>query len=244
VPSAATLCGIGSYCVGGEAVDCPEGHYCGTNGLIESPAGTITATYVTSYANLDAEMITTPSPTGACAEGHWCPVQAITPVPSSPALTVHGPGGLCPAGYWCGSGTKPQLPDGPTACAAGTFGAGEGLRLETDCSTCPDGFVCPTTALTDFDEWGGVIVDDASLLDENTGSYTAHPCPAGKHCPAGLAADGDATDCDPGFYCPEGSLEQLPCEEGTYQPDAAQDACLPCDPGQVCPYNQVSGTSS
>lgn len=43
--------------------------------------------------------------------------------------------------------------------------------------------------------------------------------------------------CDPGYYCPAGSSEKIPCPVGTYKSATGGDAltdCITCDPGKPC----------
>ena len=37
-----------------------------------------------------------------------------------------------------------------------------------------------------------------------------------------------------------GSRIELSCEIGTYQPNPGQAFCIPCDPGQMCPYRNMT----
>jgi uncharacterized membrane protein len=56
------------------------------------------------------------------------------------------------------------------------------------------------------------------------------PCSAGYYCRKGSKP----LLCDPGFYCPEASVSQLPCKEGTANSLAGSNsdsACLKCGPG-------------
>ena len=134
-------------------------------------------------------------------------------------MAIQGPGGFCDLGYWCGAGTTPRATggaSGPTACAAGTFAAGIGLQSAGDCSSCPHGYVCTATATVALD---------------------AYVCSAGSFCPSGLATTGAAPSCAKGYHCPVGSVEQIPCSEGTYQPEAGKSTCLPCTAGNYCPFS-------
>ena len=38
-----------------------------------------------------------------------------------------------------------------------------------------------------------------------------------------------------GYYCPEGSFQQTPCEPGTYTDQTGQTECLTCPTGYYCP---------
>jgi len=203
-PSGASLCTRGYLCNSGVAAACPAGSFCADFGL------SAVATSPTGVA---------PS-SGPCAAGHWCPAGATSPVPTAATgVAVQGLGGLCDLGYWCGSGTLPLTTGGaagPTACAAGTWAAGIGLRTASECSSCPPGHVCAATGIT---------------------SLSTHSCPAGAFCLSGLASTSTAGTCAAGYHCPAGSPEQRPCGEGTYQPATGQASCTACSAGNYCPYS-------
>ncbi|MBQ6854381.1 MAG: hypothetical protein IJO11_02935, partial [Alphaproteobacteria bacterium] len=74
---------------------------------------------------------------------------------------------ICPIGHYCEVGT-----DKPTVCPAGTYRTSTGGYLETHCSTCPQGYYCPTT--------------EAAVV-----------CPIGHYCPAGST---EPTICPKGTY--------------------------------------------
>lgn len=47
----------------------------------------------------------------------------------------------------------------------------------------------------------------------------------------------DCLKCPPGFYCPEGTSDPMPCRPGTFNTLEGQDAltdCRPCYPGKAC----------
>jgi hypothetical protein len=133
----------------------------------------------------------------------------------------------------------------------------------TDCTSCKGGYACPL-AVNKAYTYENAIADYLVPCVEGTYSkpgadactacvagYTCGPttafadmakCPAGAYCPSGLAKPGDATHCEPGYFCPEGSPDHLPCPPGTINRLANQSslaACLPCDAGYYC----VAGTA-
>ena len=62
-------------------------------------------------------------------------------------------------------------------------------------------------------------------------------CEQGKYCGAGINEVGvNPLTCDLGKKCPEGSLEQIPCDSGTYQDTQGQSDCNACEAGSYCPY--------
>lgn len=70
-------------------------------------------------------------------------------------------------------------------------------------------------------------------------------CPAGKYCVEQTTSGTGAPDCDYGKQCPTGSLEQIPCDAGTYQDQQGQASCIACEAGNYCAfeYTLTSGTS-
>jgi len=52
-------------------------------------------------------------------------------------------GARCPVGEYCIEGSSAGV-----KCPSGTFSNGTGLFADSDCNTCPDGFMCPTLGVT------------------------------------------------------------------------------------------------
>jgi len=205
VPPAGALCPRGATCTAGAATACPAGQFCSDYG------------HVTVGDNAFS---------GACGAGHWCPEGATSPMPAG--VAAQGDGDFCPAGYWCPAATTAPASTGagsapPSACPAGTYGAGSGLKTLDACSTCPAGFLCGSTAMTDL---------------------TAALCPAGSYCATGRASTADTVACSPGYACPSGAVEPVPCAEGTYQPEAGKDTCLACSAGHYCPLRAAGEAAS
>ncbi len=118
-------------------------------------------------------------------------------------------------GYICPAGFYCETGvTSPVGCPAGTYWDGVGAGLQTDCKACPSGYVCTGTQLID----------------------ATNVCPAGKFC-----VDSTQTDCPAGFYCPAGSLEAFRCQPGTYQDATGQSACVQCDAGSYCYWNDDDG---
>ena len=119
----------------------------------------------------------------------------------------------CPEGNYCPSGTPT-----PIACPTGSWSNSTGLEREEDCFTCPGGYYCANTGLT-----------------EPTG-----PCDAGYYCSGNASVpnpeDGGVTGdpCTVGHYCPEGSASPVPCADGTYTTVTHTEQCLNCTPGYYC----------
>ncbi|CAK8677709.1 unnamed protein product [Clavelina lepadiformis] len=177
--------------IGGE---CPLGHYCpsGTGQPLPCSNG--------SYC----EIIGLSTPSGPCSAGYYCNSSATRPDPEDGVT-----GGFCPRGYWCGEGTG-----NPTPCPAGTFGAGEGLESEANCTKCTPGFYCEDPAQTGVTE----------------------ECNAGFFCPEGSSV-GNNMQCEAGYQCPVGSPDQVLCDSGYYQNEVQQASCKICPAGFYCDIN-------
>jgi hypothetical protein len=97
---------------------------------------------------------------------------------------------LCPETYWCDAGTSSAT----VLCPAG-FICPEGTFAPVPC---PPGKKCDGT--------GNSL---SSVVD----------CVAGYYCPGG-STTATIVQCDAGYYCPAASKAQIPCDIGTYNPDA------------------------
>ncbi|KAJ8368244.1 hypothetical protein SKAU_G00082720 [Synaphobranchus kaupii] len=251
-------CPRGHYCPEGSRSPkpCPAGHYSNTSGNTElthclhCPAG-----FSCASSGLSA-------PSNRCQAGYYCPLGQNS---SSPASYTCSPGHRCLPGSAiqspCAPGTYQDQP-GQADCApcpAGHFCTGSSHPDPGHTpSPCPKGHYCPPGAKS-----GAEFPCPAGTFSDQTGVSSADqcaPCPPGKYCSsAGLAAPtghcsagylcihgavvpqpaGDASGrrCSSGTYCPQGSINMVPCPPGTYNPlegTGSVDACLPCPRGQYC----------
>ena len=127
--------------------DCPEGYYCPTVGTntftnppVECPAGYYCPTGTSVGTANPCPAGTYSSNTGLiadtscidCPAGSYCTAGSV-------AVT-----GLCDPGHWCPvkSGTATE-----NTCPLGTYSASTGLKTENECTVCPLGYICATTAL-------------------------------------------------------------------------------------------------
>jgi len=99
---------------------------------------------------------------------------------------------ICPEGNYCSGGS-----DTPTVCPAGSFTTIKGLRTVGECNLCTEGLYCAGT---------GNVADGTPCTAGNV-------CERGESTATGLLA---TTLCPAGYYCPEGTLHQIPCPPGTY----------------------------
>ena len=65
-------------------------------------------------------------------------------------------------------------------------------------------------------------------------------CSANYYCSGGAArksgsSPGSIGVCERGYYCPEGSPDQIPCERGEYSASNPAASCAPCTEGYYCP---------
>ncbi|XP_042595999.1 uncharacterized protein LOC122139872 [Cyprinus carpio] len=96
----------------------------------------------------------------------------------------------------------------------------EGLQSQLDCSPCPPGFYCNTSALI-----------------SPTG-----PCSAGHFCSSGATEPAPVSQmygdiCPAGHYCPEQSSAPLPCPVGfilQFKGATSSNDCSPCPPSRYC----------
>lgn len=198
------VCLQGFYCpsgsVTGMAVVCPIGYYC--------PSGSSSATACASgmYQPREGQ-----SSCLTCPEGFEC--STTTPT-------------ACPAGKYCAARTALSA---AISCPTGTYRPTTGGRSLLDCYSCPSGYACPSTAMTD---------------------YSSNPCSAGYYCYTGatsqtpsLSSEGGA--CPIGFFCPSGSSTPTPCAPGKYCSTTLLSAPSgECSAGSFCVSQATSASSS
>ncbi|OQS02383.1 hypothetical protein THRCLA_21431 [Thraustotheca clavata] len=213
-----TVCPVGSYCPSGSALPfpCPLGTYrpntLGQNitDCTPSPGGT--------YSNATGLV----APTGVCASGYYCTLQASTPTPTDGTT-----GNICPIGYYC-----PQGSPLPLKCVEGTYSGSVGL---TQCTQCPAGSYCNGVSTGQY-----LPCPAGYYCPQGTTSHPL-PCPIGSfNNYTGIPSIYNCTVCTPGSYCSQTALTQPsgPCQQGFF-----------CNAGSVNPFGQttsqlVNGTLS
>ena len=107
---------------------------------------------------------------------------------------------------------------------------GASNNAPTDGSTgdiCPAGSYCPVGSSQH-------IYCPNGTFTNHTGASECYTCPEGYYCTNRDRAD----QCEPGFYCPEGTGADLqPCPAGTYNPSygmGKESDCTQCEGGQFC----------
>ncbi|CAM9892613.1 unnamed protein product, partial [Chrysoparadoxa australica] len=186
------LCEKGSYCVGGLATPCPEGFFG------------------------DAEGLSSPSCSGRCLPGTYCPKGSVLPT-------------TCEPGFTCSTGERAGISKSP--CAAGSFCSDAGSS--TDGALCPRGSFCPAGSVQPTDCPGGTY-GEAEGLDS---SACSGPCPEGYFCPRGTDSPISNPCTDARAYCPEASAAPIDVELGHYtlpEVGGPYTSQAPCEPGHYC----------
>ena len=138
-------------------------------------------------------------------------------------------------------------------CGTGTYDTKKGYYCNqysmSTSELCPKGYYCPRT-ISEVIVSGNVqtTTDKKNLFHEDKfknddgtdiqaesnykigGLINKLKCPPGYYCPN----EGMTTPkpCTAGHYCPEGSTDEIPCPEGTYNGQEKQTACISCPDGQ------------
>ncbi|XP_038634726.1 uncharacterized protein LOC119954022 [Scyliorhinus canicula] len=158
------------------------------------------------------------NPTGPCHPGYYCTGSAISPTPIQHLVefgnaTFTG-NDVCPIGHYCPKGSEHPVP-----CPLGSYSHTTGLASQAQCQRCPPGHYCSQLGLTDLSQ--------AQLCDPG------YVCHAGSTMPR--PSDGiQGYVCPRGSRCPAGTINELPCKAGTYNPSSGAGICLPCPAGAVC----------
>lgn len=121
---------------------------------------------------------------------------------------------LCKQGYYCLENTGYNI----QPCPTGTFGAREGLELETECSNCTGGYYCQETGLS----------------KPSGGCEQGHWCQYGVNtkAPTGSGHTGVGDVCFAGHECPENTSYPIPCKNGYYASTTGMAACEKCPAGK------------
>eukprot|EP01135_Chromosphaera_perkinsii_P006890 Nk52_evm45s621 gene=Nk52_evmTU45s621 len=224
-----------SYCQ-----DCPKGHYCltGSSSPTVCPAGRFNA--APGGTNLNA--------CTQCNAGSYCPTPGLTTAPF-----------ICRAGHYC-----PQGSINPTPCNAGTYTDAHNLNAQSQCSTCKEGWACPSG--TGGSQNPPQICAKGHYCPAGTPSTTSNPCSAGTYTAnTGIIRQADCTDCPKGDYCTGGkdapdaacpgghycppktpAANSNPCPAGTYYSLTGAkrvETCIPCTKGHFCPAGSVNPTA-
>eukprot|EP00606_Chrysophyceae_sp_TOSAG23-5_P001356 GSChrysophyteH2.ASY1.ANO1.1387.1 assembled CDS len=245
-----------------DCTECTPGFYCATAGLTE-PTGVCSAgSYCTLGATTAVQNDCTDL-YGICPIGHKCELGFNVQPVKCPAGTFQAEMGqdhcdACPAGFYCdGNGGQPVIcPAGSYCpistryyneftCEIGTYSTQTGLDEQDDCVNCLEGHFCPTpgvgAAEADSECSPGYYCKGGSesatpVNDTVAGVLMNDLCGAGKYCPSGTNFDeSPSATCPPGSFCVAGSKDHELCPGGSYQAQAGQSDCEPCQQGYYCP---------
>uniref|UniRef100_A0A3Q3IVN5 Uncharacterized protein n=1 Tax=Monopterus albus TaxID=43700 RepID=A0A3Q3IVN5_MONAL len=239
-------CNSGFYCTEGSRTAipqfhgdvCPAGHYCPKGSAQPSPCPPAESNadcevcypgfYCPLWAQTSADLLCPPGwfcPPGSesghqpcqCPPGHACPHGSAEPTICSPGTFQSSSGqstcNACPPFYCVGGSSV------PSPCLMGHVNPLAGRASHTDCSPCPPGSFC-----------------NSSALAEPSGPCSPHFCSLGSTEPCPVSQPyGDV--CPMGHYCPQGSQLPKPCPVGSYLPEPGASSpfhCRPCPPGKYC----------
>nr|XP_055052406.1 zonadhesin isoform X1 [Misgurnus anguillicaudatus] len=218
------ICPKGYYCPNetqtGHPVPCPKGTYSDFVGLVTAEQCLVCPMGLFCGSDGLSE------PSGPCAPGFICFIQATVPNPND-----NSTGTLCPPGAYCLLGIRAG------ECSAGYYCDWGSSSPEQ--RLCPAGFYCPTGTPKPL----ACISGTFSSVMGNSHRENCEPCPVGFYCQGEGVSD--PLPCPPGYFCPSGTTQgtQFPCPLGTVQPrpgSAGIDECLPCPPGKFCARHGLS----
>ena len=255
-------CTAGNFCGTGtdEPSECIEGYYSkeGWSSCQPCLAGYFCDTNGTTYDDMITE--------NRCTDGRNCEEGTIDQTLDAD---------VCERGFVCVDGVTDAIP-----CPPGTYQPNKGmskLRLPgglSDCIKCPAGYFCQEAAWhynTNYECDKGFYcpddipnpyalelegIDDTTYGPDIIGSYGPQqaPCPAGTYSDErGTKTMEDCKDCSEGYYCPQGSPEEIACPLGFYCPATigkpepcpvgtfgeklfltSEDECTDCTKGYYC----------
>ncbi|XP_036928145.1 uncharacterized protein LOC119004899 isoform X4 [Acanthopagrus latus] len=229
------VCPTGHYCPEGSAKPspCPPGTFLGRSAA-ESEAdceACYPGSYCPSWGQTSVDLLCPPGwfcPPGSVSghqPGHLCPPGHACPHGSAePAICIrgtfqsssgHSTCNTCPPGFYCMEGSSV-----PSPCPAGSISISSGRTSLTDCSPCPSGSFCNSSALTE----------------------PSGPCSPGYFCSLGSSEASPVSQpygdvCPMGHFCPQGSGSPKPCPAGSFLPEpgaSSPSRCHPCPPGKYC----------
>ena len=228
-------CPAGTECILGtiNPPPCPQGYYCLVGSTNDGQKIPCPIGTFGNRTGLRAESECTD-----CLAGRYCETTALK------AVT-----GLCNAGYFCLKGAKTRTPpDDPVnnpkwfgECPEAGFYCEQGVSAATPC---PAGTFAPGNV--------GKLTSQTECTQCTAGHYcelghqdaVTDQCDPGYYClegsPTKRPNSSFGSICPPGFHCPTGSSWPQPCLPGTYTNASGQATCLDCPAGFYCSGNTTT----
>jgi len=231
-------------------VACTPGRYCASAGL-SLPTGLCAAGYVcvngssAQQPGSGTSVIATPTQSGACPAGHYCPAATEYYIPCAPGTYQPSTGQSsclsCPAGRYCADSGRSEAATSLPSCDDGfECKGGADNPKPNDGGTgglCPVGHQCTV---------GTATACAAGTYASVTGLSACTTCPLGHYCAAGSSTP---TACASEKYCPAGSADVTDATAGTSGPQdcpagtlalssarsvESPSQCKPCTAGMYC----------
>ncbi|PIK33904.1 hypothetical protein BSL78_29274 [Apostichopus japonicus] len=200
-----------------ECDPCPGGFYCNTSGQVNATDECYAGFYCPANAT-----VTTPAPLNyKCPVGHYCPEGSLAPVP-------------CEVGYYQPNEGRSNSTRYPISCPNGTFTYANdtGLKSEYECLPCVSGKFCRGGEIQG-DCAEGYFCLSTSYLYTPDGNFPDSNFDQGQ-CEPNTTCAGP---CPAAHYCPEGTMDPIPCSNNTYrgvQFGSQEEDCMPCPAGFYC----------
>ena len=223
-------CPPGKYCTNGAITgDCDDGYYCdhgaktSHDAIKQCPVGH----YCTS-----GNPYPTPCARGKIniVPGKWLPTHCIDCDAGYYCL----PGDInkldCPKGYYCEAGY-----DEPAKCPIFKWNGNTKSVDDTACIDCDAGYFCNEDAIHDQTLFPCKVGFYCLKNTDSANVIQPIQCPAGQYRnTVGAAKPEDCPICPPGYYCPIGTVQPIPCEASYYCPEGSKNM-TECEEGNWCP---------
>ena len=243
----------------------PDQHECSTmENLFYCPSGSalpnrVQLGYYTSGGNSNNTRTTQQ----LCEPGHYCPDSLGIQLTCPPGVFGDSYGlheatcdEECGRGQYC-----PEASTQPSLCPAGTYNNETGKAALSDCVACPKGHFCVQESHVPVPCPAGQFGDQEGLKSSSCSTQctvhvsmddpddvsnvicVASQCEAGYYCPEGSTSQNERECGGVRLYCPAGSSIPVPVDEGYYTVGAqgtdndantTQVAQVLCEPGNYC----------
>lgn len=258
-------CSAGYICPAGSTspkqVECGGSNvYCPPGSVIQTP---VDVGYYTVDINGDYSIFDTIYPTN----GTKFATKAKNPITPDITTKIRVTQILCEPGYYCQYGSKYKCPRGSYGgefgqsspvcsgpCLSGFYcHTGSSEPRQNKCGEgpdvyCPMGSYGPTFVPPGYYSINGTITTRSAIMKCNPGSYCINGisrlCPPGLYSKLGSPTEDCDGPCDPGYYCPEGSIsaQQISCPPGRFGVAGMIDSMCTgaCMKGYYCPATSTT----